>query len=232
MDIDEWARNEIELAKKQEKKNAPDDCDYGCACYDSAFKAFQSLCEDGHSEMSIRITKSILDRLIDNKPLTPIYDDEEEWNSLDYFNEKNVDIKKYQCKRMSSLFKTVYSDGSIEYDDVDYCFAKDANNKNGRNCSYHSGLVDKVIKEICPITMPYIPKSPIEVITEDFCSNNKNVGEYDTVGIYYAIIDKNKVNINRYFSESDSKSNKNYCGYWVEITEKEFKERKEKRGNK
>ena len=59
-------KNEIELAKKQEEKNAPDgEWDYGCACYDSAFKAFQSLCEDGHSGMSIGFTKNILNRLID-----------------------------------------------------------------------------------------------------------------------------------------------------------------------
>lgn len=177
--------------------------------------------------MSIRITKSILDKLIDGKPLTPIYDDEEIWNSLDYYvNEKTYGYKEYQCKRLCSLFKKVYPDGTIEYDDVDYCFAKDVNTK----CSYSSGLVDKVIKEICPIAMPYMPKSPIEVITEDFLYNNKNAGYFDTVGIYYAIIDENKVNINRYFSESDNKSNKNYYGYWIEITEKEFKERKEKRG--
>ena len=87
-------KNEIELAKKQEEKNAPDDCNYGNACYDSAYKAFESLLNDNHSGMSIRITKSILDRLIDNKPLTPIYDDKEEWNSLDYYvNEKNMDTK-------------------------------------------------------------------------------------------------------------------------------------------
>lgn len=34
MDMNEWAKNEIELAKKQEEKNAPDDCNYGNACYD------------------------------------------------------------------------------------------------------------------------------------------------------------------------------------------------------
>ena len=75
-------KNEIELAKKQEEKNAPDDCNYGNACYDSAYKAFESLLNDNHSGMSIRITKSILDRLIDNKPLTPIYDDKKEWNGI------------------------------------------------------------------------------------------------------------------------------------------------------
>ena len=51
--------------------------DYGCACYESALKAFGSLCEDGHSGFSIGLTKAILNRLINNKPLLPIEDTDE-----------------------------------------------------------------------------------------------------------------------------------------------------------
>lgn len=42
-------------------------------------RAFESLLGDGHSGMSIGITKNILNRLIDGKPLTPIEDTEEVW---------------------------------------------------------------------------------------------------------------------------------------------------------
>ena len=71
----EWAKKEIELACKRENPDRKDgEFDYGCACYESAFKAFESLLEDKHSGFSISITKRILNRLIDRKVLTPIFD--------------------------------------------------------------------------------------------------------------------------------------------------------------
>lgn len=40
----EWAKQEIELACKLECGDRPkDEFDYGCACYESALKAFKSL---------------------------------------------------------------------------------------------------------------------------------------------------------------------------------------------
>lgn len=69
----EWAKNEVAIASKRERGDKPEgEWDYGCACYDSAMRAFESLLGDGHSGMSIGITKNILNRLIDGKPLTPI----------------------------------------------------------------------------------------------------------------------------------------------------------------
>ena len=40
----DWAKREVEIAKKQENGFT-----YGEMCYDSALKAYLSLCEDGHS---------------------------------------------------------------------------------------------------------------------------------------------------------------------------------------
>ena len=78
MSMTEWAKREVEIASKRERGDKPEsEWDYGCACYDSALKAFESLCGDGHSGFSIGITKGILNRLIDGKPLTPIEDIEE-----------------------------------------------------------------------------------------------------------------------------------------------------------
>lgn len=52
-----WAENEIELAIK--KETAQEDCMNGYIemCYKSALKAFNELCDEGHSGMSIQITK-------------------------------------------------------------------------------------------------------------------------------------------------------------------------------
>lgn len=80
MSMLEWAKNEVAIASKRERGDKPEgEWDYGCACYDSAMRAFESLLGDGHSGMSIGFTKNILNRLIDGKPLTPIEDTEEVW---------------------------------------------------------------------------------------------------------------------------------------------------------
>lgn len=81
MKTSDWAKREVELACKRENPNKkPGEFDYGCACYESALKALNSLAEDGHSGFSMSITKQILNRLIDGKPLTPIEDTDDVWN--------------------------------------------------------------------------------------------------------------------------------------------------------
>lgn len=50
----EWAEDEVRLACKREN---PDwdgkSFDYGCSCYQSALKAYKSICGDGHSGFSL-----------------------------------------------------------------------------------------------------------------------------------------------------------------------------------
>lgn len=71
----DWAKREVEIACNKENPNRKEvEFDYGCACYESALKAFESLCDDGHSGFSIKMTQAILNRLLDGKPLTPIED--------------------------------------------------------------------------------------------------------------------------------------------------------------
>lgn len=56
MSMMEWAKREVEIASKRERGDKPEsEWDYGCACYNSALKAFESLCGDGHSGFSIGI---------------------------------------------------------------------------------------------------------------------------------------------------------------------------------
>ena len=44
MSMLEWAKNEIAIASKRERGDKPEgEWDYGCACYDSALRAFESL---------------------------------------------------------------------------------------------------------------------------------------------------------------------------------------------
>ena len=90
--LERWAENEVAIAWRREKPDRKDgEWDYGCACYESALKAFGSLCEDGHSGFSIGLTKAILNRLINNKPLLPIEDTDEVWS------DKSVTISANAC---------------------------------------------------------------------------------------------------------------------------------------
>ena len=44
MDLEKWAEKEIEIACKKENPDRTEgEWDYGCACYESALKAFKSL---------------------------------------------------------------------------------------------------------------------------------------------------------------------------------------------
>lgn len=215
----EWAKREVEIACERENPNRKgDEFDYGCACYESALKAFESLCEDGHSGFSIKMTQAILNRLLDGQPLTPIEDTDDVWTlCTDYTDDSDV----YQCKRMGSLFKNVYSDGTVKYNDVDRIRCVDIHNPHN---TYYSGLVTKIIDEMLPIALPYMPGKPIKVYCEDFLTDEKN-GDFDTVGVFYALKTENgeqkKIEINRFFKESKC------CETgWIEITRREYSERK------
>lgn len=211
-----WAEKEIEIACAKERASEENDFDweYGCACYESALKAFKSLTEDGHSGYSIVVTKNILNRLIDGKPLTPIEDTPDAWTDCSWYTEDSA--KKYQCTRMHSLFKTVHDDGRVTYSDLDRVSVTYADNPD----SYWScGLARDVIDDMFPITMPYWPLAKNYIVhAEDFLFDPAN-GDFDTVGyLYVTTPDGERVDINRYFAEKDGKM--------VEISFAEYCERK------
>ena len=217
MDMLKWAENEIDIACKRERADSDnkDGWDYGVACYESALKVFKSLLEDEHSGFSIGITKNILVRLIEGKPLTPIEDIPTVWIEIPYLSRNGS--KRYQCKRMSSLFKSVYPDGSVEYSDNDRVICA---NVASPDICFTTKIARDIIDAMVPITMPYSPRGRYKVYMEDFLTDPKN-GDYDTQGVLYAIDpDNNKIEINRYFAEK--------CGKFVEIGPKEYAERRAK----
>ena len=207
----DWAKKEVEIACKKENPNRKEgEFDYGCACYESALKTFQSLCEDDHPGLSIRMTQAILNRLINGKPLTPIEDTEDVWDKLSW---SKHDLKVYQCKRMLSLCKLVYADGTIGYHDSNRSCCVSIHNCND---TYSFVMVERIIDEMFPITMPYMPGKPIEVYCEDFLTDKKN-GDFDTVGVFYALKTEDgkqeKIEINRFFREPEGDEK----GNWTEI---------------
>lgn len=213
MSLLEWAKNEVAIASKRERGDKPEsEWDYGVACYESALKALESLCADGHSGMSIGFTKGILNRLIDGKPLTPIEDTEDVWNQC---NREVNDPVTYQCKRMSSLFKDVYDDGTVKYSDINRCYCT---HKDNPSVSWHNGFVRNLYNEMYPLTMPYMPNSrPDEIVCDELLTDQRN-GDYDTLAILYINrANGERVEVNRYFKEDESS--------FTEISKKEYKER-------
>ena len=216
MSMKDWAKREVEIACKKENPDRKEgEWDYGCACYESALKAFDSLMEDGHSGFSIGLTKHILNRLIDGKPLTPIEDVPEVWNDV---GSRYGDYTHYQCLRMSSLFKNINPDGTVTYSDVNRFVKVSINNQN---TIWHSGLVDRIAGELFPITMPYMPTDkPYKVYCKDILTDPKN-GDFDTVAIFYIDTPEGeRYQVHRYFKEGSENNEP-----WTEIPVEEWEER-------
>ena len=199
MSMIEWAKREVEIACKRENPDRKDgEWDYGCSCYESALKAYESLCNDGHSGMSWGFTKQILTRLMDGMPLTPIEDVPEVWS--DELSASEDKGKQFQCKRMYSLFKYVHEDGTVTYNDTNRVSLHELTT----DTFWHSGMASKLVNEMFPVIMPYRPSSkPYIVEAEEYLTDRKN-GDFDTVS-YLNIIkpDGEKISINRYFADAE-----------------------------
>lgn len=220
-----WAEREVRLAIERECKAAENSSDndgdccagYAISCYNSALKAYNSLMEDDHSGMSISITKNILNRLIERKPLTPIEDTDDVWNDGYSYGEED-DVTHYQCKRMSALFKVVYPDGTVKYSDVDRVVCYEEGDEH--RVPFRNGFISSLINEMYPITMPYTADTKYEVRIMKLLTDRKN-GDFDTISVEFVDIkkvgeDAKRVFLSKYFKEVKGKP------YWVEIDYDEF----------
>ena len=218
MNMKEWAANEIKIACKRENPNWDGKSfDYGCACYQSALKAYNSLCDDDHSGFSFNLTKNILIKLMNNLPLTSITEDDFK-NVENYINEKALKkegIKSIkQCPRMSSLFRTETIDGKIYYNDVDRSYSINIHDKYDT----FTGFPCKIIDKLFPITLPYGGNvNKYKIYVEQFLSNKDN-GDFDTIGILYCITpDNKKIEINKYYTEKDNEFIEIDKGYYDKL---------------
>lgn len=180
MSMSEWAAEEVRIACERERATIIEtdkDVDammqaYTESCYQSALKAYNSLCGDGHSGMSFSITAGILKRLCSGYPLTPIDDTDSVWNLIN----ETPDKIKYQCRRMSSLFKTVSkADGSVQFHDIDRFLCV-----NPDGITYTNNFINQQLSKLYPLTMPYMPNGKFMVKAFDFATN-ANPGEFDTI---------------------------------------------------
>lgn len=193
--MSDWAEREVELACKKEDG-------YGAGCYRSALKAFRSLCADGHSGCSIGITKSILNRMIDGKPLTPIEDTPDVWIECCWGDDVGKAV--YQNSRMPGLFKDVYPDGTISYHDNDRAVLIEIKD-DGSESSWCGKLAHDVVDEIAgSITLPYFPENtPYKVYVKQFDSVNAEPGCIDTTHVIRVVSpDGTAIPIERYYAET------------------------------
>ena len=180
MSMSEWAAEEVRIACERERATIVEtdkDVDammqeYAESCYQSALKAYNSLCGDGHSGMSFSITAGILKRLCSGYPPTPIDDTDGVWNLI----RETTDKIEYQCRRMPSLFKTVSKeDGSVQFRDIDRFLCV-----NPDGTTYTNNFINQQLSKLYPLTLPYMPEGKFLVKAFDFATN-ANPGEFDTI---------------------------------------------------
>ena len=192
----EWAKREVEIVCKRENPDWDGESfDYGCSCYQSALKAYKSLCEDGHSGYSFGATRNILEKLMDGRPLTPITEDD--FKDVQF---SDMECVSKQCPRMTSLFQYTNEDGTFRYTDVDRSYNVNIEEPSDTYWSGSFGILD----EMFPIKLPYWgTKEKYKIYEKTFLVDEKN-GDFDTKWIAYVITPEGeKVIIDRYFHEND-----------------------------
>ena len=213
MNTYEWAQHEIEIACENERKQCqkePDyqegNDDYGIMCYQAAGELLKVFEAQGHSGYSAQLVKQIFSRLVDGKPLTPVTDEDDQWTEY-----RSIDdgIRRYQHKRMSSLFKHVNTDGKASINDIERVRIYDAE----INEYYSLRFIDDLVNEIYPITFPYIGQKLVVNVWDIS-------GEYTPYpDIMYVekiqIDDTHDINIDRYFKRDEDHD-------WTEIDDHDF----------
>lgn len=154
-----WAEKEIELACKKENPDWDGESfDYGCAIYQSALKAYKAAVNavenDGHSGFSYNAMINVLQRLLTNKPLTPIENVAEDWKLVYKDHDGTM---HYQCTRYLSLFKTVHVNGVAEYSDCDRVIGVMDSDKDLEGICFHGRKADSFVNNKWPIAFPYMP---------------------------------------------------------------------------
>lgn len=220
MTMKDWAENEVKLFC--EKINDG----YASACAHAALEIYQKFMDQGHTGLSYSCTKSILEKLINDTPLTPIEDLPESWECV---CTKGDNIRMYQCIRRSSLFKYVYPD-HVEYSDDDMFYCEDIHNKTTYSNNFVEAFVEKSLQlkniEAAKISFPYYPNTKaIKIRAEDFKYDKTADGDFDTIGIVSAILpDDSEVIINSFFSEGEAG--------WQRISIQEYMKRRKAAGIK
>ena len=208
-------REEVEYAIDCERNSAIKEndysfLDYAVECYRSALRTYETMAADGHSGMSWSLTRQILNRLMEGKPLKKLnsYDEcPKEWASSNIIPDSFGILYN---NRYSSLCCKVTENGNVYSDCNRWVFeAPDC-----PNIPWHNGFLSSYLDEKFPIQFPYNPIT-IHVRVEEILTDPAH-GDYDAQHIIdFADPETGrKVCVNAYFEEVDGK--------WQEIGKKKW----------
>lgn len=221
----EWVRREIELACKNETEKCKanpyyqeGDEEYGILCYKAAGELMEVFEEQGHSGYSAGITAQIFKRLVDGKPLTPITDEDDQWDEIRSIGHEHA---CYQHIRMGSLFKTVLKDGSTvicDGDRVQVCY-------EGYTTSFLNSFVNQIVSEQFPIEFPYVGET-----LKAQCEGLEGKKGYPALKAIITVMKDDKIYpVYRYFMEKNYHEegwfDPPYIG-WIEISKAKYDELK------
>lgn len=222
MSILEWAKNEVALATKSHSESVSDAHDI--VCYKSALDALTAWLKYDHDRASMDFTLSILTRLATVQPLTPITEDDFTASGIvDIDDEawlKELHLKSVcSSPRFPSLHRLEYLDGKIVYCDTTRVSTVDAHDQQQEASSIV--LATKIIDELFPITLPYLPPIQKYIVTMERSTPDAGNSEVDTcVFLGIKTPEGETFDIRRYYERNEND------GHWVEITKREYVSRK------
>lgn len=168
----EWAKEQCRLFTLN--RFDPEEQEYMALCCESALKAYQSLMNDGHSGMSITITRDILVKLINGEPLVKLEDRKGQWLT----HRDACFPYVYSHKYYPSLLKYIEADGSVYFIDNNRVICKYTNQNNG--ASFSNGFIIRLVNDLMPITFPYNPTEKYTALVSEYLTDRKN-GDFDTL---------------------------------------------------
>lgn len=220
-------REEVEYAIECERKSAIEEndysfLDYAVECYRSALRTYETMAADGHSGMSWSLTRQILNRLMEGKPLKGLnsYPDRpEEWGERSHWTVDDCAV--LSNIRYPALSYRVNASGKAIYHDTDrWVFEA----PDYPNIPWHNGFLANYLDEKFPIQFPYNPIT-IHVRVEEILTDSAH-GDFDAMRIIdFADPETGrKVCVNAYFEEVDGK--------WQEIGKKKWYALRKKHGER
>lgn len=218
----EWYENEIDLALKQMTPKETVQIAEAYMTAGSLFGEFLKKTEDFNGK-NISLVKTVFLQLLNGDPLTPIEDNDEEWELVE--GSTGPECVIYQSKRRKSLFKKVDETKDSEppkFTDTARAVCMDINNTD---LIYTGGMGPIVLDETVPIEMPYSPSGKIKIFTEEFKCHKDCKGDSDTIGVLYFRMPDGRIKTVKRFFKEDPKAHK-----MIEIDISEYFKRKKKAG--
>ena len=185
---------------------------WGSKIYPIALTVIQKyrelIADNNLDEFQIGALRFLVNRLIHDKPIIEITDENADWVDMSECLGANDSEKLFQSSRCVSVFKHIKSDGSVFYSDADRWICRDVYDLNN---SFHCSVVFRILDKLHPINLPYNPDmEPANVLVIQGNSSNDNVyDEVDLISIMDPYTQKWL-----YYKESDED--------WVPIEQLEF----------